>query len=97
MSWNFSEAMYPLSPLMHGTGMLIAIMAMGQGAPVVTSSGKKFEADEALDTIARHRVGSLVLVGDAFAIDSLPRAANGKPDYPFVTRYAEDQAKRAEA
>ena len=63
--------MYPLSPLMHGTGMLIAIMAMGQGSPVVTSSGKKFEADQALDTIARHRVGSLVLVGDAFAIPLL--------------------------
>jgi acyl-CoA synthetase (AMP-forming)/AMP-acid ligase II len=63
--------MYPLSPLMHGTGMLIAILAMGQGSPVVTSSGKKFDADSALDTIARHRVGSLVIVGDAFAIPLL--------------------------
>ena len=28
-----------------------------------------------------------------FAIDSLQRAANGKSIYPFVTNYAEEQAK----
>jgi fatty-acyl-CoA synthase len=71
--------MYPLSPLMHGTGMLIAIMAMGQGSPVITSSGAKFDADTALDTIARHKVGSLVLVGDAFAIPIL-EALNRRRD-----------------
>jgi fatty-acyl-CoA synthase len=27
-----------------------------------------------------------------FAIDNLQRAPNGKPDYPFVTAYAEQQA-----
>lgn len=63
--------MYPLCPLMHGTGMLIAILAMGQGSPVVTTSGTRFDADAALSTIARRKVGSLVLVGDAFAIPLL--------------------------
>jgi fatty-acyl-CoA synthase len=63
--------MYPLCPLMHGTGMLLAIMAMGQGSPVITSSGKRFDPDSALDTVARHKVGGLVIVGDAFAIPLL--------------------------
>jgi fatty-acyl-CoA synthase len=61
----------PLSPLMHGTGMLISIMALGQGAPVVTTSDQRFDADRALETVARHAVGTVVIVGDAFGIPML--------------------------
>ena len=37
--------------------------------------------------LADYKVPKLV-----FAIDDLKRAPNGKPDYPFVTGYAEEQA-----
>jgi 3-oxocholest-4-en-26-oate---CoA ligase len=58
----------PLSPLMHGAGLLMAILMLAQGVPVLTVPGKKFDADLTLDLIKRYRVGSLALVGDAFAI-----------------------------
>jgi acyl-CoA synthetase (AMP-forming)/AMP-acid ligase II len=72
----------PLSPLMHGTGMLISMLAMGQGCAVVTTSDRKFSADNSLDTVRRHKVGNMVLVGDAFAIpllEALDRRADDKP------------------
>ena len=55
-----------LSPLMHGAGMLMAIMFLAQGVPIATLEGEQFDADAALDSIPRLGVGSLVLVGDAF-------------------------------
>ncbi|MEH6590976.1 MAG: AMP-binding protein [Halioglobus sp.] len=58
----------PLSPLMHGAGLLMAILMLAQGIPVLTVPGKKFDADLTLDLIKQYRVGSMALVGDAFAI-----------------------------
>lgn len=60
-----------LSPLMHGTGLLMAIMLVAQGTPVGTLSGAKFDANRTLDFIKQHQAGSLVIVGDAFAIPLL--------------------------
>ncbi|MEM0955137.1 MAG: AMP-binding protein [Pseudomonadota bacterium] len=57
-----------LSPLMHGAGMIMALMMMGQGNAVATLPSKKFDADAALDAIKQHSVGGMVLVGDAFAM-----------------------------
>ncbi|MEE4660854.1 MAG: AMP-binding protein, partial [Halieaceae bacterium] len=56
-----------LSPLMHGAGMIMALMMLGQGNAVATLPGNKFDPDAALDAIKLHKVGGLVLVGDAFA------------------------------
>lgn len=63
--------MFPLSPLMHGTGLLVAVLALAQGTAVVTSSGTKFNAGRTIDLIIEHQVGALVIVGDAFAIPLL--------------------------
>lgn len=60
-----------LSPLMHGTGLLMAIMLVAQGTPVATLSSAKFDANHTLDFIKTHQAGSLVIVGDAFAIPLL--------------------------
>lgn len=56
-----------LSPLMHGAGLLMALLMIAQGMPIVTLAGERFDPDDALDVIKMHKVGSLVLVGDAFA------------------------------
>ncbi|MFK7974842.1 MAG: AMP-binding protein [Halioglobus sp.] len=60
-----------LSPLMHGTGLLMAIMLVAQGTPVGTLGGAKFDANRTLDFIKQHKAASLVIVGDAFAIPLL--------------------------
>jgi acyl-CoA synthetase (AMP-forming)/AMP-acid ligase II len=61
----------PLSPLMHGAGMLMAILMLAQGIPVLTVPGTRFDADLTLDLIKRYSVGGLALVGDAFAMPLL--------------------------
>jgi 3-oxocholest-4-en-26-oate---CoA ligase len=68
-----------LSPLMHGAGLLMALLMLGQGTAVVTLPGVKFSADEALDCIKRDAVASMVLVGDAFGTP-LVEALDRRPD-----------------
>lgn len=68
-----------LSPLMHGAGMIMALVNLGQGNALATLPGRKFEADATLDAIKQSGVGGLVLVGDAFAIplvEALERRAD---------------------
>ncbi len=57
-----------LSPLMHGAGLMVALDVIGQGNPVATLPGKRFDADAALALIKQHQIASLVLVGDAFGL-----------------------------
>jgi fatty-acyl-CoA synthase len=57
-----------LSPLMHGTGLLMAIMLLVQGVPVATLPGERFDPAGTLLAIKELGVASLVLVGDAFAL-----------------------------
>jgi fatty-acyl-CoA synthase len=74
--------MFPLCPLMHGTGLLVALMVLAQGAAVVTLSGSKFDPTRTLDMVAKHKVGGMVIVGDAFAqplIDELERRSGESP------------------
>jgi acyl-CoA synthetase (AMP-forming)/AMP-acid ligase II len=56
-----------LPPLMHGTGFLMGIYALALGGAVITSTGRGFEAKDALDLTARHNPDIVVIVGDAFA------------------------------
>ncbi|MGI9589797.1 MAG: AMP-binding protein, partial [Myxococcota bacterium] len=57
----------PCCPLMHGTGLLTAITTLSSGGCLVTLEQPSFEPIELFDTIDRHRVMGLVIVGDAFA------------------------------
>ncbi|MGI9287356.1 MAG: AMP-binding protein [Pseudomonadales bacterium] len=75
----------PLSPLMHGTGLLIALQALAQGTAVVTTSGARFHAGRTVDMVAKHRVGALVIVGDAFAIPLLEELENRRGQNPLVS------------
>ncbi|GHC46701.1 acyl-CoA synthetase [Streptomyces cinnamoneus] len=54
---------FPTAPLMHGTSTLTALIGFGFGQKVVLH--RKFAAEEVLRTVARERVTSLSLVGDA--------------------------------
>ena len=56
----------PCCPLMHGTGLLTSISALAQGGSVVTMGGHSFDPDVAWQTVQRHRVTGLAIVGDAF-------------------------------
>lgn len=57
-----------LSPLMHGTGFLMAIMLLAQGVPVATLADTRFDAEHTVQSVADLGAGSLVLVGDAFTL-----------------------------
>jgi fatty-acyl-CoA synthase len=52
---------------MHGTGLLTAITTLTSGGCIVTLGHPSFDAVELFDTIDRHQVMGLVIVGDAFA------------------------------
>lgn len=54
-------------PLMHGTGLLSAFMALGSGGTVILLPTGKFSGEELLDTIVRHRATRLTIVGEPFA------------------------------
>jgi acyl-CoA synthetase (AMP-forming)/AMP-acid ligase II len=82
-----STPFIPLSPLMHGAGLLMSIMMLAQGVPVLTIPGKKFDADLTLDLIKRHRVSGLALVGDAFAIPMV-EALDHRPDEGLIDSLA---------
>jgi len=57
----------PAAPLMHGTAAFSAFGMLGAGGAVVLCPGTRFDVVELLDTVARHRVTDLSIVGDAFA------------------------------
>lgn len=56
-----------LPPLMHGTGMIIAIATLSKGGTVVTLPGMHFDPGEAVATCEREGCDYAVIVGDAFA------------------------------
>lgn len=57
----------PACPLMHGTGFITAIGTLMSGGAIVTLGDASFEAAEMWETVARHKVESIAIVGDAFA------------------------------
>lgn len=56
-----------LPPLMHGTGLLMGIYALGLGGTVITTTSRSFDPVEALKLAERHNPDVCVIVGDAFA------------------------------
>lgn len=58
----------PACPLMHGTGLFTALGAMLNGGAIVTLETKaKFDPVELWETVDRHGVTAMAIVGDAFA------------------------------
>lgn len=57
-----------LSPLMHGAGQFTAVIHLLKGGTLALLPGPKFDADLALDEIARLGARGAFIVGDAFAL-----------------------------
>lgn len=74
----------PACPLMHGTGVWLgALLPHLMAGKVVLLEGRSFDAHEMFRVIEKHRVSTLVIVGDAFARPMMnalrERAASGTP------------------
>jgi 3-oxocholest-4-en-26-oate---CoA ligase len=54
-------------PLMHGTAMLSAINVLNQGGCVVTTPESSLAPEALWNTVARYKVNTMAIVGDAFA------------------------------
>ena len=57
----------PACPLMHGTGAFTALAVLDSGGCIVTLESRSFDPVELLDTVQREGVGTIAIVGDAFA------------------------------
>jgi len=68
-------------PLMHGAAQWVLSISMVSGNTVVfPSKVQRFDADDALHTIERERVGMISIVGDAFARPLLEQLGRGRYD-----------------
>jgi fatty-acyl-CoA synthase len=56
-----------LPPLMHGTGLIVALGTLCRGGTLVTLPGATFDAGHATTTCASEACDYVVIVGDAFA------------------------------
>ena len=68
----------PACPQMHGTGLLTSFGALGMGGCVVTLEAPTFDPVELWETVARRKVQTMAIVGDAFAKPML-RALDENP------------------
>ena len=74
----------PACPLMHGTGVWLgALLPHLMAGKCVLLESRSFDAHEMFRVIEKHRVGTLVIVGDAFARPMMnalrDKAASGTP------------------
>jgi 3-oxocholest-4-en-26-oate---CoA ligase len=71
----------PAAPLMHGTGCWLGwFIPHLAGGHVVTLESRSLDPHELLETVERHRVTSLTIVGDSFAKPIIRALDEGKPD-----------------
>ncbi len=54
------------APLMHGTGMYVALTGLLFGAKIIFPTDKKFDPRALLETVKQEQVTHLPLIGDAF-------------------------------
>ncbi|HEY1737557.1 MAG TPA: AMP-binding protein, partial [Acidimicrobiia bacterium] len=57
----------PACPLMHGTGLFIALSTLSGGGKVVLVDSARLDAERTWSEVAREHVEALTIVGDAFA------------------------------
>jgi acyl-CoA synthetase (AMP-forming)/AMP-acid ligase II len=57
----------PACPIMHGTGFFTSIGILAGGGTLVTLDSPHFDPHELWAAVSRHKVQSIVIVGDAFA------------------------------
>ena len=57
----------PACPLMHGTGLFIALSTLAGGGAVVLLDTPRLDADAVWDAVDREHVQACTIVGDAFA------------------------------
>jgi 3-oxocholest-4-en-26-oate---CoA ligase len=57
----------PACPLMHGTGLFIALSTLAGGGTVVLLDTPRLDADAVWDAVEREHVQACTIVGDAFA------------------------------
>ncbi len=69
----------PACPLMHGTGLFIALSTLAGGGTVVLLDTPRLDADAVWDAIEREHVPVCTIVGDAFARPLLA-ALDAAPD-----------------
>ena len=60
-------ALLSACPLMHGTGQFSSLIAMNMGGCVATLPSRHFDPAELLGEVERHRINSVIIVGQAFA------------------------------
>ncbi len=76
---KLSPALMPASPMMHGTGMTMAIAALRIGGTNVLLEGASFDPVECLNVLESEKCYGISIVGDAFAKPML-RALEAEPD-----------------
>ena len=54
-------------PLMHGTGQFSSFINMAMGGCIVTMPNRNFDPAKLWDEVEKHKVNSIVIVGQAFA------------------------------
>ena len=59
-------SLIPCCPMMHGTGLFSSIAMLTQGGCIVTLTQPSFDPVELWETVERHAVTALAVVGDAF-------------------------------
>jgi fatty-acyl-CoA synthase len=69
----------PACPLMHGTGLFIALSTLAGGGTVVLLDAQRLDADAVWDAVEREHVKACTIVGDAFARPLLA-ALEANPD-----------------
>ena len=71
----------PCAPLMHGTGLWIGCFIPHlAGGHVITLTNRSLDPHEVLETVERHRVNALTIVGDSFAKPLIRALDEGKAD-----------------
>ena len=68
-----SSPLLLLSPLMHGAGQFTAVIHLLKGGTLALLPAEKFDADRALDEVARIGARGIFIVGDAFALPLVER------------------------
>jgi acyl-CoA synthetase (AMP-forming)/AMP-acid ligase II len=62
-----AQRLLPACPLMHGTGLFMALNVLGGGGAIVTSAAKSLDAEDLWSTVEARSVSTVAIVGDAFA------------------------------